>query len=68
MAFDTVGRAIALGLLSVKAPEGTQAAYLFPASDFDEIFSSILNLDWKRSVRESRIYQQNLKKYFFPME
>jgi len=48
MAFDTVGRAIALGLLSVKAPEGTQAAYLFPASDFDEIFSSILNLDWKK--------------------
>lgn len=38
MAFDTVGRAIALGLLSVKAPEGTQASYLFPASDFDEIF------------------------------
>ncbi len=65
MDYDTVMKGMVLGLLHIQIPKGTEAAYLFPAADFDEILTSITDLDWKKELGRIAEFSDRMKKTMY---
>ena len=65
MDYDTVMKGMVLGLLHVQIPKGTEAAYLFPAADFDEILTAITDLDWKKELGRIAEFSDRMKKMMY---
>jgi len=62
MDYDTVMKGMVLGLLHIQIPEGTEAAYLFLAADFDEILTAITDLDWKKELGRIAEFSDRIRK------
>ena len=58
---ETVEKGIALGLWHMQIPEKTQAAYLFPAIDFEQRLENFLNADWKDQILDMQDFSDKLR-------
>ncbi|WP_455721595.1 IS1096 element passenger TnpR family protein [Agathobacter sp.] len=57
---DAVTKAAMFGFLSIQIPYGTEAAYIFPAIDYDDRLKPIENIDWKKMCNENSSFMKNL--------
>ena len=58
---ETVEKGISLGLWHMQIPEKTQAAYLFPAIDFEQRLENFLNADWKDQILDMQDFSDKLR-------
>lgn len=57
---EAVIKAAMFGFLSIQIPYGTEAAYIFPAIDYDDRLKPIENIDWKKMCSENSILIKEL--------
>ena len=58
---ETVEKGIALGFWHIQIPEKTQAAYLFPAIDFEQRLENLQNADWKDKILDTQDFSEKLR-------
>lgn len=57
----TVEKGIVLGFWHLQIPEKTQAAYLFPASDFGQRLESLRHVEWKTQYENMQEFSERIK-------
>ena len=57
---EAVTKAAMFGFLSIQIPYGTEAAYIFPAIDYEDRLKPIENIDWKKMCSENSILMKKL--------
>ena len=60
MSKEAVTKAAMFGFLSIQIPYGTEAAYIFPAIDYEDRLKPIENIDWKKMCSENSILMKEL--------
>ena len=58
----TVEKGIAFGFWHLQIPEGTEAAYLFPALDFEERLERIVHTDWEKQYEDMQEFSDKIRK------
>lgn len=57
---ETITKAAMFGFLSIQIPDGTEAAYIFPAIDYDDRIKGIESIEWKRMCNENSSFVKKL--------